>query len=122
LPDSAGDKGMVRRWLVESRLVRVALATPVDPMFLRKPPPRIVVGLSLLVASYVLGWPAIIALGSVAAWLRQPKLLWGGPALYGLSWVVFASGLVFIGSKSVSAGRAFGLLLIRRFAEKFLVD
>ena len=91
-------------------------------MFLRRPPVRIVVGLSLLGASYVLGWPAIIALGMASAWLRQPKLLFGGPILYGLSWVVFAVGLAFIGSKSVSAARAMGLLLVRRLAEKFLQD
>ena len=114
--------GSVRRWLRDRRLVQRALATPVDPMFLRRPPARIVVGLSLLGASYVLGWPAIIVLGTVAAWLRQPKLLLGGPMLYGLSWVVFAVGLAFIGSRSVSAGRAMGLLLVRRLAEKFLQD
>jgi hypothetical protein len=91
-------------------------------MFLRRPPARIVVGLSLVVASYLLGWPAIIALGAVAAWLSRPKLLLGGPALYGLSWLVFAIGLVLIGSKSLSTGRALGLLLVRRLAEKFLLD
>jgi hypothetical protein len=35
---------------------------------------------------------------------------------------LFALGLALIGSKSISAGRAFGLLLLRRFAEKFLLD
>jgi hypothetical protein len=78
--------------------------------------------LSLVGASYILGWPAIIALGAIAAWLRQPKLLLGGPALYGLSWLVFAVGLAFIGSKSISAGRALAVLLVRRLAEKFLLD
>lgn len=112
----------VRRWLRQRRLVQRALATPVDPMLLRRPPARIVAGLSLLGASYVIGWPAIIALGTVAAWSRQPKLLLGGPVLYGLSWLVFAVGLAFIGSKSIGAGRALGLLLVRRLAEKFLLD
>ena len=112
----------MRRWLRQRRLVQRALATPTDPMLLRRPPVRIVVGLSLLGASYVLGWPTIIALGAVAAWLRQPKLLLGGPVLYGLSWLVFAIGLAFIGSKSISAGRALGLLLVRRLAERFLLD
>jgi hypothetical protein len=91
-------------------------------MFLGRPPARIVIGLSLVGASYILGWPAIIALGAIAAWLRQPKLLLGGPVLYGLSWLVFAVGLAFIGSKSISAGRALGMLLVRRLAEKFLLD
>ena len=114
--------GSIRRWLRERRLVQRALSTPVDPMLLVRPPARIVIGLLLIGASYILGWPAIIALGTVAAWLRQPKLLLGGPVLYGLSWLVFAVGLAFIGSKSISAGRALGMLLVRRLAEKFLLD
>jgi hypothetical protein len=112
----------VRRWLWQRSLVQRALATPDNPMLVGRPPTRVVIGLSLLGASYVLGWPAIIALGAVAARLRQPKLLLAGPVLYGLSWLVFALGLAFIGSKSISAGRALGLLLVRRLAEKFLVD
>jgi hypothetical protein len=121
LPGTKG-KGAMRRWLLRRRLVQRALATPTDPMLLRRPPVRVVVGLSLLGVSYVLGWPAVIALGAAAAWLRQPKLLLGGPIIYGLSWLVFAIGLAFIGSKSVSAGRALGRLLVRRLAEKFLLD
>jgi hypothetical protein len=112
----------MRRWLLERRLVQRALATPIDPMLLGPPPARIVVGLSLLGASYIVGWPAIIALGTIAAWLQKPKLLLGGPVLYGLSWLVFAVGLAFIGSKSISAVRAMGMLLVRRLAEKFLLD
>jgi hypothetical protein len=92
------------------------------PMLSRRPPPRIVVGLSLLGASYILGWPAIIALGAVAAWLRQPKILLSGPVIYGLSWLVFAVGLAFIGSKSISTGRALVLLFVKKLAEKFLLD
>ena len=122
MPGRSGAMGSVRRWLRERRLVQRALATPADPMFLGRPPARIVVGLSLLGASYVLGWPALIVLGTVAAWLRQPKLLLAGPVLYGVSWGVFAVALVFIGSKSVSAGRALGLLLVRRMAERYLLD
>jgi hypothetical protein len=112
----------VRRWLRDRRLVQRALATPADPVLLGRPPARIVIGLSLLGASYILGWPAIIALGTVAAWLRRPKLLLGGPVLYGLSWLVFAIGLAFIGSKSLKVGRALGMLLVRRLAQKFLLD
>jgi hypothetical protein len=122
MPDRPGAMGSTRRWLRQRRLVQRALVTPVDPMFLGRPPARIVIGLSVVGASYILGWPALIALGAIAAWLRQPKLLLGGPVLYGLSWLVFAVGLAFIGSKSISAGRALGLLLVRRLAEKFLLD
>ncbi len=78
------------------------------------------VGLVLLAASYLLGWPAIAALAALAAWSGQPKLLLGGPVVYGFSWLVFAVGLALIGSKSASAGRALGLTLVRKLAERFL--
>jgi hypothetical protein len=101
-------------------LFRKALATPIDPILLAPPSPRIVVGLVLLGASYFLGWPAIAILSAIAAWLGRPILLAGGPVLYAFSWVVFAVGLACIGSKSIGTGRAFGWWLLRRFAEKYL--
>jgi hypothetical protein len=110
----------LRAWLRDTKLVRKARETPVDPVLLKPPSARIVTGLILLGASYLLGWPAIALLGVVAAWLRRPILLAVGPPLYGLSWLVFAIGLLFIGSKSVSTGRAFGLLLVRKLAERYL--
>jgi len=110
----------LRAWLRATRLVRKALATPIDPLLQQPPSARIVLGLGLLVASYLLGWPAIALLGVIAAWLRRPAWLLGGPVLYGISWVVFGVGLVLIGSKSLRTGRAFGWLLLRRFAERFL--
>jgi hypothetical protein len=119
---STRSKVSLRRWLRERGFVQRALTTPVDPMLLRRPPPRIIVGLLLLGASYILGWPAVIVLGAAAAWLRQPKLLLASPVVYGLSWAIFAIGLAFIGSKSISAGRGLGLLLVRKLAEKFLLD
>jgi hypothetical protein len=112
----------LRRWLRRRRFVQRALDTPPDPIFSRRPSPRIVAGLLLLGASYVLGWPAIAALGAVAAWLGQPMLLVGGPILYGFSWLVFAVGLALIGSKSVSAGRALGVALVRKLAKRYLVE
>jgi hypothetical protein len=113
-------KHSFRRWLRGRRLVQRALDTPPDPIFQQRPSARIVAGLLLLGASYLLGWPAIAALGAAAAWLRQPKLLLGGPVLYGFSWLVFAIALALIGSKSVSAGRALGLALVRKLAQRYL--
>jgi hypothetical protein len=111
----------LRARLCGTKLVQKALSTPTDPVLLQPPSPRIVAGLVLLVLSYVIGWPAIALLGAIAAWLKRPILLLGGPVLYGLSWLVFAVGLVVIGSKSVRTGRALGLLLVKKLAERYLV-
>jgi hypothetical protein len=119
-PSRPGQLARLRTWLRGTRLVEKALVTPVDPVLLRPPSARIVTGLVLLGASYFLGWPAIALLGAIAAWLGRPALLLGGPLLYGLSWAVFAVGLVLLGSKSLGTGRAFGLLMVRKLAEKYL--
>jgi hypothetical protein len=110
-----------RARLRDTKLVQRALATPVDPALLKRPSARIVAGLILLVASYLMAWPAIALVSAVAAWLRRPILLALGPVLYGLSWLVFLVALVLIGSKSISSGRAFGLRLVRKLAERYLV-
>ena len=117
-----GKLGRFRARLRASWLVQKALTTPVDPVLRQPPSARIVTGLILLGASYLLGWPAMALLGAVAAWLRRPILLVGGPVLYGFSWLVFLVGLLFIGSRSLSTGRAFGLLVVRRLAERFLKE
>ena len=115
---NAGKSFRQRLW--RTRLVQAALHEPIDPLLFKRPPTRVLAGLALMGASYVIGWPAIAALGTIAAWTRRPKLLLGGPPLYGLSWIVFAVGMAFLGSKSLRSGRAFGLLLVRRLAEKYL--
>jgi hypothetical protein len=109
-----------RRWLRATRLIQKALATPPDPLLRERPSGRVIAGLVLLVSSYLVAWPAIAVLGAAAAWLRRPKLLVAGPLLYGLSWLIFAVGLALIGKKSVSAGRAIGLTLLRKLAERHL--
>ena len=120
LSSRPGTGESLRQRLRRMRLVQKALQEPIDPQLFHRPSARIVAGLVLIGASYVLGWPAIAALGAVAAWTRQPKLLLGGPALYGLSWIVFAAGLALVGSNALRSGRAFGLLLVRYRAERYL--
>jgi hypothetical protein len=115
-----GTSSRLRAWLRGRKLVRKALTTPVDPVLLQPPTARILTGLVLLGLSYLLGWPAIALFGALAAWLRRPLLLALGPVLYGLSWLVFVSGLLLLGTRSLRAGRAFGLLLVRKLAERYL--
>jgi hypothetical protein len=120
VPGAPETRWSLRRWLRQRGFVQRALATPPDPLFRQRPSPRIVAGLVLLGASYLVAWPAIAVLGAIAAWLGRPKLLLGAPVLYGLSWLIFAVGLALIGSKSMVAGRALGVTLVRKLAERFL--
>jgi len=67
---------------------------PVDISgFRQHPTPRLITGLVLMAFSYVIGWPAVAALGFLAIWLKEPLIaIIGGPTIYGLSHVVFILG------------------------------
>lgn len=65
----------------------------------KKPPPvRVMVGLFLILLSYVIGWPAVGALGLVALYTGKPLILAvGGPLVYGLSHLMFLIGMYYAG-------------------------
>jgi hypothetical protein len=64
----------------------------------------------------------VAAFAALAAWRKNPALLAGGPIGYGFSWVVFLAGLALLGSYSLKNGKVLGLHMLRRFAERFLVE
>ena len=48
--------------------------------------------------SYIIGWPAIGALGILAVYFNRPWLVAvGGPVMYGLSHLVFLLGMYLAG-------------------------
>ncbi len=83
-------KGMVAR-LAATRFVREALAEKADLKAMRaKPTPRLWTGLGLMGFSYIIGWPAVGLLAWISYRLREPLIvIVGGPATYGLSYLVF---------------------------------
>jgi len=82
-----------------TRYVRSAIADKADlSAFKAKPSFRIVLGMALVLFSYVMAWPTIAVLGYLAvvhdnAWL----IAVGGPLLYGLSHLVFLVGMYLAG-------------------------
>jgi hypothetical protein len=61
-------------------------------------------GLSLILLSYIIGWPAIGALGVISLSMGKPLLLViGGPLLYGLSHLVFLIGAYYAGKDYAAA-------------------
>ena len=81
--------------IAETRYVRSAIEDQADlSAFKEKPSMRIIIGLSVMGFSYIIGWPAISALGIVSVYLNKPLLIAiGGPLLYGLSHLVFMLGM-----------------------------
>ncbi|MEJ2588923.1 MAG: hypothetical protein P8165_15395 [Deltaproteobacteria bacterium] len=68
--------------------------------FKQRPTPRIVLGVSAIIISYIIGWPAVSALGTLAIYFKEPLLIViGGPVTYGLSHLVFLLGMYLAGAK-----------------------
>jgi hypothetical protein len=86
--------------IAETRYVRSAIEDKADlSAFKKKPSMKIVIGLSVMAFSYIIGWPAITALGALSIYLNKPLLIAiGGPVLYGLSHLVFMLGMYLAGA------------------------
>ena len=68
--------------------------------FKQKPSARILLGVSLIAFSYILGWPSVSALAGLAVYLKEPWVaVIGGPLTYGLSHLVFMAGMYLAGAK-----------------------
>jgi hypothetical protein len=78
----------------ETKYIRGILEHPADlSEFKERPTPRLIAGLILMAFSYIIGWPAIIALSLLAVYWREPLIaIIGGPVTYGLSCMVFLIG------------------------------
>ncbi len=87
--------------IANSDYVRSALNDKADlSAFKEKPSVRIILGVSAILFSYIISWPAIGALGALSVYLNNPLLVViGGPALYGLSHLVFIFGMYLAGAK-----------------------
>ena len=87
--------------IAETDYVRTAIADKADlKAFKQKPSVRTFLGICIIGISYIIGWPAIGALGALSVYLNRP--LWlavGGPVLYGLSHLVFMAGMYLAGAE-----------------------
>ena len=67
--------------------------------FKEKPTLMVLAGVFAIAFSFVLGWPAVAALGVVAVKLHNPWIAAvGGPLTYGLSHLVFLFGMYLSGA------------------------
>ena len=87
--------------VVKKEFVRSAIREKADLIaFKERPSFGILFGVFLIVFSYVLAWPTISVLGSLAALYSRPLLIVvGGPLMYGLSHLVFIIGMSLAGAK-----------------------
>ncbi len=108
----------LRLWLTQTRPIHKALSEPADlGLFKQKPAARFILGMGLVVFSYLMAWPFISVLGIVAFLLSWPALfLIGSPLAYGLSHLVFLAGLAIAGKDSIRYIHAFNRWLLYRIA------
>ncbi len=85
----------------EKDFVRQAIADQADLSSFREKPSLLVIsGIFVIILSFVLGWPAVAALGALAVQLDEPMIaVLGGPLTYGLSHLVFLFGMYLSGGK-----------------------
>lgn len=83
-----------------------------------KPTPAALVGIILIAISYAIGLPAVIALGIIAVWTKEPLVaIVGGPAIYAVSTIMFIIGIKLAGKKYFVV---FTRWLVRVLLEKML--
>jgi hypothetical protein len=100
---------------------RNAMNEPVDLGYFRQRPSlRLIMGLLLLVLSYIICWPVIALLAFLAAYWRNPLIIViGGPLAYGLSWGVFGLSMLLLGIHSYYGAGVIGHYFTRQFLEKY---
>jgi hypothetical protein len=84
-----------------TRFVRTAMEDQADlSAFRQRPTPRMMVGISAIGISYIIGWPAVGLLGMVSLHLQEPLIVAiGGPVTYGLSHLAFILGMYLAGAE-----------------------
>jgi hypothetical protein len=104
---------MIRRTILKigrTLYVRAAIAERADlAAFREKPAPMVLAGVFAIGFSYVIGWPAVAALGYLSVrsgnhWIVAV----GGPLTYGLSHLVFLLGMYL-------SGMTYSLIFLRWF-------
>ncbi len=80
--------------------VRSAIAEQADlSAFKEKPTPVLLVGVFAIAFSFIIGWPAIAALGAISIKIHNPWIVAvGGPLTYILSHLVFLFGMYLSGA------------------------
>ena len=93
-------RSVIIKKLAQTEFVRNAIADKADlSAFRQKPTATIILGMFLIVFSYVIGWPAVGALGTLSVVMEKPLILIiGGPLIYGLSHLVFLLGMILAGA------------------------
>ena len=87
--------------LAKKKFCREAIREKADlTAITQKPTNTMIIGIILIAFSYVIGMPAVITMGLVAAWMKEPLIaIVGGPLIYAISTIIFIIGIKMAGKK-----------------------
>lgn len=96
-------KQLCKKWILRvaaTKFVRYAIAERADlSAFREKPTVKVLFGVFLIVLSFLLGWPAVAALGVLSLHWETPWIVViGGPLTYVFSHLVFLGGMYLSGA------------------------
>lgn len=108
-------------YLARTKYCKTAIEDRADLKAIReKPTPSMVAGLIMIGFSYVIGLPAVVAMGIIAVWVKKPLVaVIGGPLIYAISTIIFIIGIRMAGKTYV---HVFCRWMVRVVLEKILGD
>lgn len=104
--------------IAKTKFVRSAVEEKADlSAFRERPTLRIILGVSAICVSYIIGWPAVAVLATLSIYFKKPLIVAiGGPVTYALSHLLFILGMYLAGAKYT---RIFLRWAARVLVEKF---
>lgn len=105
--------------LARRKYCKAAIEDRADLSAIReRPTPKVMVGLGLIAFSYLIGLPAVLALGVLAVSMGKPLLgIIGGIVIYAISTIIFVIGIKMAGEKYF---HLFSRWVVRIVLEKIL--
>jgi peptidoglycan/xylan/chitin deacetylase (PgdA/CDA1 family) len=88
--------------------------------FKTSPSPRVLLGLGLVLFSFVLGWPMVGLFSVLSAYFHAPALLMLGPVFYGFSHLVWMFGMYLAGRNCIKYADIMFSWCLRKAVEKAL--
>ena len=111
----------IARYFARKKYCQAAIITRADlKAFQETPTLPVVMGILMIVVSYVIGLPTVFFLAMIAVSIKKPLIgIVGGPFVYALSMVVFIVGVKMAGLKHIKALFAWATRIV---LEKILGD
>ena len=122
---AGGRRGRLRRFfaqvLASSAYAKGAIRERANlDAFKTRPSRRFLIGVGLVLFSYVLGWPMVGLFSILAAYFQAPALLMVGPASYGFSHLIWVFGIYLAGRDSIKYAHMVLRWSLRKAVERTL--